>query len=302
MTVTGSTVDDNTSAYVAGGIDNAGTMTVTNSTVAGNEAYQGGGIENGDYYGESGHLTLSNDTVTTNFAAYGSGGGIFMANGQYSTTGGSTLTLFNTLVAGDYASGNGSDPLSNDVLPFGPDIQVYSGTVSGSNNLIGDGQGLTGISNGDAGHNQVGTPAAPINPLLAAPVVNLNFTQPLTAPVVLFNQSQIPLADNGGSTQTIALLTGSPAIGAGGAITTVTGAVSSGSDSVPVADAAAIATTPGQYYIVIDGEEMEVTGVNLATNVLTVVRGVNGVTTALKTNDPVYLYDDQRGPHARKSP
>ena len=71
MTVTGSTIDDNTAGYIAGGIDNAGTMTVTNTTIAGNTAYQGGGIFNGDYYGESGHLTLSNDTVTTNFAAYG---------------------------------------------------------------------------------------------------------------------------------------------------------------------------------------------------------------------------------------
>ena len=115
-----------------------------------------------------------------------------MANGTYSTTGGSTLTLFNTLVAGNYASGNGSDPLSNPVLPFGPDIQVYSGTVSGSYNLIGDGQGLTGISNGDANHNQVGTPAAPIDPLLAAPIDNLNFTQTLTAPVVAFNQVPDP--------------------------------------------------------------------------------------------------------------
>ena len=35
------------------------------------------------------------------------------------------------------------------------------GSVSGSNNLIGDGTGLTGISNGDANNNQVG-----VNPLL----------------------------------------------------------------------------------------------------------------------------------------
>ena len=66
-------------------------------------------------------------------------------------------------------------------------------------------------------------------------------------------------------------------------------------DSIPVADAAAIASTPGQYFILIDGEEMEVTSVNLATNVLTVVRAINGVTATLHANDPVYLYDDQRG-------
>jgi Glycoside hydrolase family 44/Bacterial Ig-like domain (group 3) len=294
LTVTGSTIDDNTGSYIAGGINNVGTMTVTNCTLAGNYAYLGGGIYNGNYYGQSGNLTLSNDTITSNFADYGAGGGIYMANGTYSTTGGSTLTLFDTLVAGNYASGNSSDPLSNPVLPFGPDIQVYSGTVSGSYNLIGDGQGLTGISNGDANHNQVGTPTAPINPLLAAPIVNVDFTQTLTSPVVAFNQSEIPLTNNGGPTQTIALVNGSPAIGAGGAVTAVTGPIV-GANSIPVADAAGIASTSGQYFILIDGEEMEVTNVNLATNVLTVVRAINGVTATLHSNDPVYLYDDQRG-------
>ncbi|MGA2497835.1 MAG: glycoside hydrolase family 44 protein, partial [Tepidisphaeraceae bacterium] len=295
MTVTGCTIDDNTGSYIAGGINNVGTMTVTNCTLAGNYAYLGGGIYNGNYYGSSGNLTLSNDTITSNFANYGAGGGIYMANGTYSTTGGSTLTLFNTLVAGNFASGNSSDPLSTPVLPFGPDIQVYSGTVSGSHNLIGDGQGLTGISNADAGHTQVGTPSAPINALLAVPIGNLGFTQILTSPIVAFNQSQIPLADNGGPTQTIVLLDGSPASGAGGAITTITGPIIGGPDSIPVADAAAIASTPGQYFIRVGGEEMEVTNVNLANNVLTVSRAINGVTATLHSNDPVYLYDDQRG-------
>ena len=292
MTVTGSTIDDNTGTYIAGGINNVGTMTVTNSTLAGNYSYLGGGIYNGNYYGLSGILTLSNDTLTSNFAAYGAGGGIYMANGSYSSTG-STLTLLNTLVAGNFASGNNSDPLSNPVLPFGPDIQVYSGTVSGAYNLVGDGQGLTGISNGDANHNLVGTATAPINPLLAAPIGNP--TQTLVAPPVSFNVSQIPLVNNGGPTQTIALSNGSPAIGCAGVVTTVTAPVTSGAVTIPVADAAAIASTPGQYLILIDGEEMKVTNVNLATNSLTVLRGINGVAVALNPNDPVYLYSDQRG-------
>ncbi len=292
MTVTGSTIDDNTGTYIAGGINNVGTMTVTNSTLAGNYSYLGGGIYNGNYYGLSGILTLSNDTLTSNFAAYGAGGGIYMANGSYSSTG-STLTLLNTLVAGNFASGNNSDPLSNPVLPFGPDIQVYSGTVSGAYNLVGDGQGLTGISNGDANHNLVGTATAPINPLLAAPIGNP--TQTLVAPPVSFNVSQIPLVNNGGPTQTIALSNGSPAIGSAGVVTTVTAPVTSGAVTIPVADAAAIASTPGQYLILIDGEEMKVTNVNLATNSLTVSRGINGVAVALNPNDPVYLYSDQRG-------
>jgi hypothetical protein len=295
MTVSGSTIDDNTGSYVAGGINNVGSMTVVNSTIAGNYAYLGGGIYNGNYYGGSANLTLSNDTITSNFAAYGAGGGIYMATGTYSTTGASTLSMFNTLVAGNFASGNSGDPLSNPNLPFGPDIQVHSGNVSGSYNLVGDGQGLTGISNGDANHNQVGTPAAPINALLAAAIGNVDFAQTITSPIAAFNMSEIPLKNNGGPTQTIALLAGSPAIGAGGALTTVTTPIVAGSSSVYVADAAAIASTAGQYFIFIDGEEMEVTSVNLATNVLTVVRAINGFTATLHSGDAVYLYGDQRG-------
>ena len=295
MTVTGSTIENNTASYIAGGINNIGTMTVTNSTVAGNYAYLGGGIYNGNYWGLSGALTLTGDTITSNFADYGAGGGIYMANGSYSSTGGSTLTMLDTLVAGNFASGNSNDFLSNPVAPFGPDVNVYSGTLNGAYNLIGDGQGLTGISNGDANHNLVGTPAAPINAMLAAALVNAPTSQSLTSTPAAFNISQIPLANNGGPTPMIALMSGSPAIGAAGAVTTVTGSVSSSAVTIPVADAVAIACTPGQYYILIDGEEMEVTNVSLATNSLTVSRGINGVTATLKSNDPVYLYCDQRG-------
>src|SRR5262249_5933057 len=57
-------------------------------------------------------------------------------------------------------------------------------------NLIGDGSGASGITNGTNG-NQVGTAANPIDPLLG------------------------PLQNNGGPTQTRALLAGSPALNAG---------------------------------------------------------------------------------------
>jgi hypothetical protein len=58
-------------------------------------------------------------------------------------------------------------------------------------NLVGDGTGLTGMSNNDANGNMVGTAQAPIDPRLG------------------------PLQDNGGPTKTYALLAGSPAIDRG---------------------------------------------------------------------------------------
>jgi hypothetical protein len=90
-----------------------------------------------------------------------------------------TLNLFNTIVAGNAAS----SPSTNvDVNNFG--------TITGSYNLIGRGaQGLTNGANG----NQVGANDNPIDPKLGA------------------------LANNGGSTQTHALLPDSPAIDKGNA-------------------------------------------------------------------------------------
>ena len=105
------------------------------------------------------------------------------------------------------------------------------------------------------------------------------------------------LASNGGPTQTLALLPGSPAISTGGAITSVSSAVTSPSaTTISVQNAAAIAATPGSYYILIDQEEILVTGVNLVTNTLTVTRGVNGTTaTTHAASAGVFLATDQRG-------
>ena len=88
----------------------------------------------------------------------------------------STLTLLSSIVAGNPA------PSALDIF----------GVVSGAstNNLIGN-AGMIGISNGSNG-NIVGTSGSPINPHLGS------------------------LQNNGGPTNTMALLAGSPAIGAGG--------------------------------------------------------------------------------------
>jgi hypothetical protein len=88
--------------------------------------------------------------------------------------------LHNTLIAGNFRGATGT--ARDDVYgPLNP---------AGDYNLIGDGSGMTGLSNGVNG-NLVGNYAAPLDPLLG------------------------PLQDNGGPTQTMALLPGSPAIDAG---------------------------------------------------------------------------------------
>ena len=73
-----------------GGIYNAGTLTLTNSTVSGNRALDGGGIDN------AGTLTLTNSTVSGNSATnlYAAGGGIYNEG---------TLTLINSTISGNTA-------------------------------------------------------------------------------------------------------------------------------------------------------------------------------------------------------
>jgi hypothetical protein len=97
----------------------------------------------------------------------------------YTVYAGSASLLHNALIAGNL-SGDGTTP--DDVLG--------SLDPSGSYNVIGDGSGMIGLSNGVNG-NQVGSGADPIDPRLG------------------------PLQDNGGPTQTMALLPGSPALNAG---------------------------------------------------------------------------------------
>jgi hypothetical protein len=152
------------------------------STFSGNSAASGGGIENDST------LTVTDCTLSGNSAA--SGGGIVNAG---------TLTLTSSTIAdnsassfgsGIYGGGFGMGSVRNTIVagntaPFGPDIAF--GIPSQGHNLIGNGTNGTGFSVTDL----VGTSTNPIDPLLG------------------------PLQDNGGPTQTMALLSGSPAIDAG---------------------------------------------------------------------------------------
>jgi hypothetical protein len=164
-----------------GGIANVGTATLSNSTLSENSAYgDGGGLWTG--YGPA---TLTNVTVTGNRAALtggpGQGGGLFADPSELPV-------LDNTIVAGNF---EGSYGLIRDDV---------AGAVSSASdcNLIGDGTGMTGLTEG-VGSNLVGTADAPIDAMLG------------------------PLQDNGGPTPAHALLPDSPARG-GGSLEYVSGA------------------------------------------------------------------------------
>jgi CSLREA domain-containing protein len=175
LTITNSTISDNSAVGVGGGIYNYGTLTITNSTVSGNSAtLEGGGVFNGF----SSTLTITNSTFSDNDAIIGGGiknsnlGTLTVTNSTFSgnsadvgggiENNGSTVTFLNTIVANSTLGGN------------------CSGTITNGGNNIDDGTTCGwGSANG-----------------------SMSSTDPLLG----------TLADNGGPTQTFALLAGSPAI------------------------------------------------------------------------------------------
>jgi len=196
VNITSSTLSNNSAGF-GGGVLNfsTGVINVSNSTLNNNTASTTGGAI---YNNSTGTVNVTNSTISGNTA---SGGGIFNV-----TTG--PINITNSTISGNSAPGgagagggihnNSASPvisLRNTIVALntagsgtGPDL--VGPMTSQGNNLIGKNNGSTGFNNGSNG-DIVGTIAAPINPLLG------------------------PLANNGGSTQTMALLPGSPAINAG---------------------------------------------------------------------------------------
>jgi CSLREA domain-containing protein len=233
-TVSSSTFSDNKTdgnGHDSGGAISldSGTLTVTNSTLSTNSALGGNSDLGGAIYINRGSATIMASTISENTSAgpsHDEGGGIYISDGG-------SLNLINSTLSANSASGTGNDlgggisisalgvlqltnctiasnsagngtrnegggidnlgivSARNTIIALntansGPD--VFGAFISLGHNFIGKRDGSIGFGgNGD----QVGTVAGPKDPLLGA------------------------LANNGGPTQTRALLTGSTAIDQG---------------------------------------------------------------------------------------
>jgi hypothetical protein len=194
LTITNSTVAYNSGDGTGcGGIINKDTLTVTGSTFSGNV-----GAGNGGAIFNTGALRVSDSTFSGNGTSNGGGGGIYNFGGIVIVTSSTFSGNFAGTTGGGIAQrpGAGNTTIDDTIVagntaPVGPKAASpdFAGPVTSLGyNLIGDGTGSAGFTGpGD----QVGTTANSVNPELG------------------------PLADNGGPTWTMALLSGSPAINAG---------------------------------------------------------------------------------------
>ena len=215
--LTNSTVSDNqtfvgtTPDFAGGGIYNAETaaLTLTDSTVSGNFAPKGGGIWN------SGTAAVTNSTVSDNHGPHG--GGIW--NSGIATVNNSTMSGNTANLQGAGIWNSGTATLSNSTIN-GNTAGVEGGgvysasTLNLTNTIIAGNTDLDvggGTTNPDCygsltsqGYNLVES-ISPDCTIVGITTGNITGVDPVLG----------PLAENGGPTRTHALLPGSPAIDTG---------------------------------------------------------------------------------------
>jgi|GEM_PF-1120360 len=138
LTVTNSTISGN-SASQGGGIGNFGTTTIMDSTISGNSASSGGGVLGAGGFQGNGNLTIINSTISGNSAS-GNGGGGALSVGAF--------TMTNSTVSGNSVSGaNGNGGGLNLQQGTGGSVTatVTNSTISG-NSASGFGGGLYNVS------------------------------------------------------------------------------------------------------------------------------------------------------------
>ena len=190
-------------AGLGGGIGlelDSGTMTVMSTVISGNttgSSSSSGGSGGGGVYSLANSLilvdtTISGNTTGNSSSSFGQGAGVFATNRP--------MNIINCTITGNLSANGKANGLFgssfvkviNTIIanPGTSDIDGVTATNSLGHNLIGKSDGTFGFVNGTKG-DQVGTSAAPLDPKLGA------------------------LANNGGLTETHALLSNSPALDAG---------------------------------------------------------------------------------------
>ncbi len=203
------TITNGNHASQAGGIQNNGTLTMTDCTVSGNTSPQAGGIENDAV------LTLTNCTLNNNTST-GVGGALV----SYGTTN----TLTNCTIANNQSSGHGGG-----FHIAAGDLSLINCTVAGNQSTSGIGGGIYVGGTALLKNTIVSGNSAPTssniggNNVSSSSFYNLvgsngsgGLTNGSNGNIVTGASAQLDvLANNGGYTQTMALLSTSPALDKG---------------------------------------------------------------------------------------
>jgi hypothetical protein len=240
-----------TGGGLGGGIDNSGTLTLTDSTLVNNTAYRGGGLfnsgtatvngcdftsnsglsgsssgEGGGMYSSGGHASLSGCTLRNNTAqAFGGGISVFQGaltitnstltgNSAYRGGGIEAVTMTCTLINCTIAD-NTADDEGGGIFSSG-----YWTTLG--NTIVADNQTVGNVFGPDTfgvfislGYNLIGNDRdSGGETMVGSPWVSTDQTGTAAQPL---DPMLGPLQNNGGPTPTMALLPGSPAIDKGGA-------------------------------------------------------------------------------------
>jgi hypothetical protein len=203
VTIQNSTISGNSAQFGGGVYASGGTVTIENSTISGNTAFhQTSSASGGGVYNEDSTVTIENSTISGNDAS-DDGGGIANAadcceltltnctvsDNEADNNGGGiyhmwgTVTLNHSIVSGNTSTGTGNEVWNNDTV----NADDY--------NLFGD------SSETDAQAFDGFAPTVP---------TDINATSDGTNTAL--GDILDPLADNGGPTETHALVPGSPAI------------------------------------------------------------------------------------------
>ena len=231
LTINNSSLDSNNAAWSGGGImTQQGNVAISDSSISGNQGGGTGGLHSGNSTVLVSESTIAGNNVTDIFGV--GAGGVYNAIG--------TMTLNNSTISGNDVQGAiVGGKMSGGISNASGDLTVNNCTIYG-NNSDSDGNG-TGAESGGIGNNAAGGSIVNINSSIIAgnigaggvavdmsSVVGADFQsvdhsliQNQGNAVITNDNNNIknvdPLLDpvlrnNGGSTLTHALLTGSPAI------------------------------------------------------------------------------------------
>ncbi|MDH4183185.1 MAG: CSLREA domain-containing protein [Nitrospinota bacterium] len=179
VNVTSSTISGNSTPGQGGGIYSTGTLTITSSTISGNSGLVAAGVYAG------GVLNITSSTISGNMATGPVGGIIVNAGG----------TVANSTIYGNSATSIGG-------------IWVPTGTLKLSHSIFAGNTGQNCSIGGAGGFSSLGYNIASDGTCWLTGTGDI----PNSATIA---GSLSPLANNGGATQTHALLPGSPAIDTG---------------------------------------------------------------------------------------